>query len=55
MFKLIPNKQAPVDTLIGARTRIDGNVVFSGGLHLDGCINGNVSAEAGSPSYAFCQ
>jgi len=32
-----------IDTLIGAGTRINGDVEFVGGLHLDGYINGNVS------------
>ncbi len=41
------NKQKPqsrIDTLIGADTVIDGDVDFSGGLRVDGAINGNVSA-----------
>ena len=42
------NKPAKIQTLIGAKTRIDGDVEFSGGLHLDGQINGNVTAAAGS-------
>ena len=43
MFKRKPNKDLKIDTLIGAGTRINGDVEFSGGLHLDGYINGNVS------------
>ena len=43
MFKRKPNKSLKIDTLIGAGTRINGDVEFSGGLHLDGYINGNVS------------
>jgi len=31
--------------LIGAKTRINGDVEFAGGFHLDGYINGNVSGE----------
>ena len=46
MFK--PTKKAEIDTLVGAKTRIDGDVQFVGGLHLDGHINGNVKSEAGS-------
>ena len=45
MFKRKQNKNLKIDTLIGAGTRINGNVEFSGGLHLDGYINGNVSGE----------
>jgi cytoskeletal protein CcmA (bactofilin family) len=50
MFRRKPNKTLKIDTLIGVKTRINGDVEFSGGLHLDGYISGNVSgdAEAGS-------
>jgi cytoskeletal protein CcmA (bactofilin family) len=41
-----PNKNLEIDTLIGAKTRINGDVEFSGGLHLDGYINGNVRGES---------
>jgi cytoskeletal protein CcmA (bactofilin family) len=47
MFKLKPNKNVKTDTLIGPRTRINGDIEFSGGLHLDGYINGNVIGEPG--------
>jgi cytoskeletal protein CcmA (bactofilin family) len=43
MFKRKQNKDLKIDTLIGAGTRINGDVEFLGGLHLDGYINGNVS------------
>ncbi|MCY0965076.1 bactofilin family protein [Parathalassolituus penaei] len=36
------------DTLISARTEIAGDVHFSGGLHVDGVIRGNLIAEPGS-------
>jgi cytoskeletal protein CcmA (bactofilin family) len=48
MFKPKPSKKAEIDTLIGAKTRINGDVEFVGGLHLDGYINGNVKGEPGS-------
>jgi cytoskeletal protein CcmA (bactofilin family) len=48
MFKRKPNKNADVETLIGAKTRINGDVEFAGGLHLDGYINGNVTGTAGT-------
>jgi cytoskeletal protein CcmA (bactofilin family) len=51
MFKQKQNKAATIDTLIGARTRINGDVEFVGGLHLDGYINGNVSGEAGPGAF----
>ena len=36
------------DTLVSSRTRVDGDVQFSGGLHVDGHIHGKVVAEEGS-------
>jgi cytoskeletal protein CcmA (bactofilin family) len=44
------NRQKPqnrIDTLIGAETIVEGDVYFSGGLRVDGAINGNVN-ETGS-------
>jgi len=46
MLKRKQNNKATIDTLIGARTRINGDVEFAGGFHLDGCINGNVIGES---------
>ncbi len=43
--KIKPNR---VSTVIGQETEIHGNVLISGGLHIDGIIKGNVSAESGS-------
>jgi len=34
-----------IDTLIGAGSRIDGDVRFSGGLRVDGVVSGNISSE----------
>ena len=48
MFRRKPNSKAKIDTLIGAKTRINGDVEFSGGFHLDGHINGNVTGAAGA-------
>ena len=36
------------DTLISSKTEIVGDVKFTGGLHIDGLIKGNLLAEAGS-------
>jgi cytoskeletal protein CcmA (bactofilin family) len=41
---------AKVDTIIGQQTRIEGDIHFTGGLHVDGTIKGNLVAEAGSAS-----
>ena len=34
-----------INSLIGDRSRIVGDITFSGGLHIDGTVRGNVSAE----------
>jgi cytoskeletal protein CcmA (bactofilin family) len=39
---------ARIDTLVGQGTEITGDLVFTGGLHVDGSIIGNVKAEEGS-------
>lgn len=39
-----------IDTLIGKSARVQGDVDFSGGLHLDGRITGNVRAPDASGS-----
>ncbi len=41
---------ARIDTLIGQGTEINGDLIFAGGLHVDGRINGNVVVEEGSSS-----
>ena len=38
-------KTTRIDTLIGQYTGVHGDVSFNGGLHVDGTIRGNVSAE----------
>lgn len=41
-----PQPQNRIDTLIGAGTKIEGNISFSGGLRVDGHVKGNVEAQA---------
>src|SRR6185295_10174419 len=36
--------QAPIGTLVGADTRVHGDIEFSGGFHVDGYVKGNVRA-----------
>lgn len=43
-------KSTKIDTLIGQKTELQGDVVFSGGLHVDGVIKGNIFAENDSDS-----
>ena len=38
-------KSNRIDTLVGQHTIVQGDVRFSGGLHIDGTIKGNVIAE----------
>jgi len=42
MFGNRSNKSAPIDSLIGAGTLIEGDVHFDGGLRIDGTVNGRV-------------
>jgi cytoskeletal protein CcmA (bactofilin family) len=44
MFNKDSKPQNRIDTLIGAGTTITGDIAFSGGLRIDGEINGNVHA-----------
>lgn len=41
--------QNRIDSLIGAGTRVEGNLVFTGGLRVDGEIRGNVTVDKGQP------
>jgi cytoskeletal protein CcmA (bactofilin family) len=42
--------QNRIDSLIGVGTTVEGNLNFTGGLRIDGQINGNVVAAPGKPS-----
>ncbi|MDH4235152.1 MAG: polymer-forming cytoskeletal protein [Gallionella sp.] len=51
MFGNKPSKpQTQIDSLIGANATIGGDLNFSGGLRVDGQVNGNVIATPGKPS-----
>lgn len=39
-----------IDTLIGVKTEMKGDIVFAGGLRIDGKIKGNITAEGDSSS-----
>ncbi len=49
MFRKDSKPQNRIDSLIGATTRIEGNVFFSGGLRVDGTVRGNVAALPDQP------
>ena len=48
MFNRNKPKHQRIDTLIGAGTRIIGDVQFGGGFHVDGHVKGNVDAPPDS-------
>lgn len=47
MFNKSPKKRkaGKINTLLGQQTEIQGDIRFSGGLHVDGTVKGNVSAD----------
>lgn len=49
-MKKKPKQTAQIDSLIGQNTEIRGDVIFSGGLHVDGTVKGSVIAEQGNDS-----
>lgn len=49
-FKKSNKIDSRIDTLIGADTRVEGNIYFSGGLRIDGAVHGNVAEPVDSPS-----
>ena len=50
MFKREDKAGARIDSLLNNSTRIQGDILFSGGLHLDGNVTGSVRADGQSPS-----
>lgn len=50
MFGRKKHAAARIETLVAAGTRIEGNVTVAGGLHLEGTILGNVTAEPNAKS-----
>jgi cytoskeletal protein CcmA (bactofilin family) len=49
MFSKKDAKTSPIDSLIGSGSRIEGNVIFSGGLRVDGHVKGNITAMGDKP------
>ncbi len=45
MFGKKTQQHAAIDTLVGPGSRVQGDLVFSGGCHIDGSVQGNVSAD----------
>jgi cytoskeletal protein CcmA (bactofilin family) len=50
MFNKTSKPQGRIDSLVGSTTRIEGNLFFSGGLRVDGVVQGNVSALPDQPA-----
>lgn len=48
MFGRDSRQTARIDTLIAKGTRVQGDIEFTGGLHLDGHVHGNVRSEPGA-------
>jgi cytoskeletal protein CcmA (bactofilin family) len=48
--KIDGKPQGRIDSLIGAGTRVEGNLCFSGGLRIDGEVHGNIEAAEGASS-----
>jgi cytoskeletal protein CcmA (bactofilin family) len=48
MFGKKSGFKSTIDSLVGASTRLEGNVVFQGGLRIDGNVRGDVVAGEGS-------
>jgi len=51
MFGKKGRKAVSIQTLIGADTRIEGNLRFDGGCHIDGLVDGSVTAGNNSDAY----
>lgn len=49
-FKKANKIDSRIDTLVGIDTVVTGDIVFSGGLRVDGTIRGNVQGQEGSES-----
>lgn len=49
-FRRAPQNPATINSLLGTTTRIQGDLLFTGGLHLEGAVVGNVRANGEGPS-----
>ena len=50
MFGRKQRKHSVIDTLIGPNSRINGDLHFEGGCHIDGTVKGSVSSDSESNS-----
>ena len=50
MFGKKRRRHTVVETLVGSNSKINGDVHFKGGCHIDGTVNGNVTADPDTDS-----
>lgn len=50
MFSKKQRRHTVVDTLVGSNSKVNGDLHFRGGCHIDGTVNGNVSADPDTDS-----
>ena len=50
MFSRKQRRHSVIDTLVGPNSKVNGDLYFDGGCHLDGTVKGNVSADSDSNS-----
>ena len=50
MFGKKQRRHTVVDTLVGSNTKVNGDLNFDGGCHVDGIVKGNVTADPESNS-----
>jgi len=50
MFGRKNSRHTVVETLVGANSKINGDVHFNGGCHIDGTVRGNVTADPDTDS-----
>lgn len=50
MFRRDPRSGPLINSLLSAGTRIQGDVLFAGGMHVDGAVTGSVRADGDTAS-----
>jgi len=50
MFGKRQRRHTVVETLVGSNSKVQGDIDFRGGCHIDGSVNGNVTADPDSES-----
>ena len=50
MFSKKQSRHTVVETLVGSNSKLNGDLHFRGGCHIDGTVNGNVTADPDTES-----